>query len=70
MKAKRELYSALYECWWYARKEAEIHLSEIGGKPLGGWSQEKHDLYHEERARKAEDAVEWLQLQMLRINPD
>lgn len=68
--ANDNLWNALFRVRVDAKKQIEYHQSQIGGKPLSGWTQEKHDEYHEKYLKQAIAAVEYTQLRQMQINPD
>lgn len=65
-----KLYLALGVVQNHARQQANHHAAQIGGKPLYGWTQQKHDDYHHQQLAEANTAHEWVSIQIMRINPD
>lgn len=53
-----------------AKRQLKDHMDAVGKSPLFGWSQEKHDNYHIKHANEARNAVRYLSVRMMQINPD
>jgi len=67
---KNELYHALQTVSNDALRTATKHELQIGGKPLYGWSQEKHDAYHLEHSEEAYVVYKYCFARQMQINPD
>jgi hypothetical protein len=65
-----QLYRALEIAKKDAENQAEKHRAALTGKPLYGWSSEKHITYHKDRQEKAQACAVYLLTRMLQIDPD
>lgn len=70
MPSNPELEKALTRVGVDAKAQYTYHMAQIGGKPLSGWSQEKHDTYHKEHAEKAKLVRDWCFVREMQHNPD
>ena len=70
-KTKREkALEALHIVREEAKERYEYHNRLVGKKPLGGWTQERHDAYHKEHANNANVAYKFCFGRQMQINPD
>jgi len=65
-----ELYHALRVVQRDAAKRVVEEAGLIGGKPLNGWSQEKHDQYHQVRLSEARETLHYCFVRQMQIDPD
>lgn len=65
-----ELYKALNVVESDLRTEVAQHTELIGAKPFANWTQEKHDQYHRHYKIEAEQAIRWVHIRLMRIDPD
>lgn len=67
---ERELLKALRIVMRDAQKQGSYHQKQVGAPPLGGWSKEKHEQYHDAHQKKAHEAYEWCFVRSMQIDPD
>lgn len=65
-----KLWTALNTVQRDAEKQADYHRRQLTQKPLGGWSQEKHERYHTEHIQEAETAAHYCFIRQMQLNPD
>lgn len=63
-------WSDLSKAKRHMEKELERAKLQAYTKPLGGWSQEKHDAYFAKYCEELGQAIGVIQRMMLAINPD
>lgn len=69
-KEQLENYTALSKAQRYLSQKLERAKKALAEKPLNGWSQEKHEAYHQREIAQYETAINVLFVEQMRINPD
>jgi len=53
-----------------AGRRIEQERKNLAAPPLYGWSQEKHEAYHQRQLDQAQTAAKYCFLRLMEINPD
>jgi len=64
------LWNALTLVKMDAQKAIQSAQQELAKKPLHGWSQQKHEAYHQKAIAEAQTVVDYCFIRQMQINPD
>jgi hypothetical protein len=70
MDANDQLFNALTRVRIDAKKQLEKAEARLAGKPLYGWSQEKHEAYHLKEIAECRAVLHYTEIRQMQIFPD